>query len=351
MKINQRLFDHYGIDTRKDLGIKPNCRRPFDTILIDKRGSCYACECQSWLPQSIGNLQVKTLAEIISNSPVRRHLQSSIEDGSYRYCNNKQCSYLLGEDFAYFPEDRPSDTVEKIRLAIDDSCNLRCPSCRNTMVFHKEGTAYQLGIRLADRINDWLSEQRHRLTVHIGSDGDPFASHVYRHFMQNTPNVDHIRYSILTNGLMFKEFHKQVPHVMSNLQDLGVSIDGASKETYEKLRLGGKWDKILEALECMAEQKNKHGFRFTLHFVVQKDNYHEMNAIIDLGEKYGADAVWLNKIEDWGTNQNFAEQNIWDSPDFRQHLDMVVKRIHQRNDRFIDCPTLINESVLNKGTN
>jgi len=59
--INQRLFERYKIDTQKDLGIKSHCPRPKDTILIDKMGSCYACECQSWLPQSIGNLQIKSL--------------------------------------------------------------------------------------------------------------------------------------------------------------------------------------------------------------------------------------------------------------------------------------------------
>ena len=64
--INQRLFDHYGIDTNKDLKIKEICPRPFDTLLIDKQGSCYACECQAWLPQSVGNLQIKELQDIWS---------------------------------------------------------------------------------------------------------------------------------------------------------------------------------------------------------------------------------------------------------------------------------------------
>ncbi len=41
--INKRLFDHYGIDTNKDLKIKSVCGRPYDTVLIDKQGSCYAC--------------------------------------------------------------------------------------------------------------------------------------------------------------------------------------------------------------------------------------------------------------------------------------------------------------------
>ena len=91
--INQRLFDWYKIDTSKNLKIRNHCPRPFDTILIDKNGSCYACECTAWLPQSIGNLQIKTLDEIIS-SPMHEHLQKSIIDGTYRYCNENQCSYI-----------------------------------------------------------------------------------------------------------------------------------------------------------------------------------------------------------------------------------------------------------------
>ena len=346
MKINQRLFDHYGIDTTKDLKIGKKCPRPFDTILIDKQGSCYACECQSWLPQSLGNLQVKALEEIM-DSEMHQHLQSSITDGTYRYCNEHQCSYIKSGAVL---NDRPKH-IKHLRLAIDDSCNLKCPSCRKSMIFHKEGSAYDLGIKLADKINVWLQRYEHGIQVHIGSDGDPFASHVYRHFMEQTPQRDNIKYSILTNALMFKEFHTRVPNVINNLVELGVSIDGATKETYEKLRLGGKWAKINENLECIAGLKQKHEFKFVLHFVVQKDNYHEMESIIDLGEQYGADRVWLNKIEDWGTIDDFRTQDIFNTADYQRRLDNVVKRIQQRNDRFIECPTLITEAVRYRNRN
>ena len=140
---------------------------------------------------------------------------------------------------------------------------------------------------------------------------------------------------------MFKEFHFKIPHIMNGLTTLGISIDGATADTYEKLRLGGKWDKILEALECMAEQKQKHGFRFILHYVVQKDNFHEMQEIIDLGEQYNADRVWLNKIEDWGTMDDFKSQDIWNTQEYIEQLDKVKHRKQQRGDRFIECPTLL----------
>jgi len=345
--INERLFKHYRIDTTKNLKIDKRCPRPFDTVLIDKQGSCYACECTSWLPQSIGNLQIKSLGDIIG-SAMHQHLQSSIDDGTYRYCNEHQCSYIKSGAVLHGRPER----IQHLRLAIDDSCNLRCPSCRKGLIFHKDGSAYNLGIRLADRINDWLRDHQHPLQVHIGSDGDPFASHVYRHFMEQTPERENINYSILTNALMFKDFAPRVPYVIRNLNELGVSIDGATKDTYERLRLGGKWDKILEGLECISEQKIKHGFRFILHFVIQKDNYHEMEAMIDLGEKYGADRVWLNKIEDWGTTDDFHTQNIWQTPDYLSHLDRVIARIQARgNDRFIECPTLVTEQARRKNKN
>jgi len=316
--INQRLFDQYNINTKKDLKIKNLCPRPKDTILIDKMGSCYACECTSWLPQSIGNLQIKSLEEIIG-SDMHQHLQSSITDGTYRYCNEHQCSYIKSGAVLH---GRP-DHVQYLRLAIDDSCNIRCPSCRKGMIFHKEGSAYNLGIRLADKINDWLYNYEHPIQVHIGSDGDPFASHVYRHFMEQTPQRDNIKYSILTNGLMFREFYKTVPHVINNLQELGVSIDGASKETYEKLRLGGRWKKILEGLECMTELKKKYNFRFSLHMVVQQENWHEVESMLELGRTYNVDRIYFNKIEDWNTGIDFESQTFTELEEFKKSIRRV----------------------------
>tara|TARA_B100000214_G_scaffold333668_1_gene275875 strand:- start:593 stop:1672 length:1080 start_codon:yes stop_codon:yes gene_type:complete len=321
--INQRLFNHYNINTKKNLEIETMCPRPYDTILIDKMGSCYACECQSWLPQSIGNLQVKTLGEIVGDTErfpgakpneLRKHLQDSIRDRSYRYCNEHQCSWLLAKiPFEQRVRNRPRYRIKHLRLAIDDSCNLRCPSCRKDLIFHKEGSAYDLGIKLADKINDFVNDWDHRymLQIHMGSDGDPFASHVYRYFMETTPERDNVKYSILTNGLMFKDFHNKTPYVIENLLELGVSIDGATEKTYEQLRLGGKWEKIIENLEFMAKLKREIGFRFVLHFVVQRDNYHEMEDIIKLGKKYEADRVCLNKLQDWNVLPQFSEKNIF----------------------------------------
>lgn len=340
--INQRLFDWYGIDIKKNLKIKTVCPRPFDTVLIDKQGSCYICECTSWLPQSAGNLNKQSLSTIL-NSQTAKILQDSILDGSYRYCNNKQCSFLLDKRPVGWTKTQPVVQIKNIRLAIDDSCNLRCPSCRKELIFKKAGKEFERRIALADRINEWLSTVDHLVKVHIGSDGDPFASRVYQHFLTSAPIKPNIKYSLLTNGLLFKDFSPNVVQVIENLSELGVSIDGASKKTYENLRLGGSWQKITENLKYIQNLKKKHNFIFRLHFVVQKENYHEMEKIIELGKLYNVDHVWLNKIEDWNVLDSFqTQEKVFQSQDYKIYLEKIKKIINSQQDRFVECPTLIN---------
>ena len=68
-----------------------------------------------------------------------------------------------------------------------------------------------------------------------------------------------------------------------------------------------------------------------------------MEKIVDLGEQYGADRVCLNKIEDWGTMDDFKEHNIFD-PTHNEHAQYqtLVDNLKQRGERnnLIEAPTL-----------
>lgn len=346
MIVNPRLFSWYGIDTNKHLGLKTFCPRPFDTVLIDKNGSCFACECTAWLPQSIGNLSLQSLSDILK-SPLRAHLQQSISNGSYRYCNNKQCSYLLDKRPVGWHTQSSVSQIKNIRLAIDDSCNLSCPSCRTDKIFVKSGKTLDKRIQLAKRIVDYVAEQKHDINLHVGSDGDPFASLVYRYFIKHTKNFSHVRYTIHTNGLLVKKMHQRHEDMFRKLDVLSISIDGASKKTYEHLRRGGSYDKIIENLEFIASVKYKYNFKFIIHFVVQAENYEEMPAIIKLAEKYCADNVWLNKITNWNTFDNFEDKNVMSSShkkynEYSAVLNTVKEKIKKYSNRFIEIPTLDN---------
>jgi len=338
--IDLRLFNWYGIDTQKNLKIKDVCARPFDTILIGKNGSCFICECTAWLPQSIGNLYKQDLESILSSS-LRKHIQTTVQDGSFRLCNSNQCSYILG-NYVSNTEYRKNKSLENIRLAIDDSCNLSCPSCRKKKIFLTSGKNFKMRLTLADKILKFLENNKEKkFNVHIGSDGDPFASIVYRYFMMKTKNLKNLKYSIQTNGLLIKKNFYKFKHILENLNKIGISIDGATKKTYESLRVGGKFEKIIENLEFLKEIKN---FDTHLHFVVQQKNYHEIEKIIELGLKYNVDKIYLNKITDWNTMKNFKEHAVWmtEHKENKNFMDIVnkIKNSEFKREKFIEIDTL-----------
>ena len=339
--INSRLFKHYNIDTNKDLQIPARCPKPFDTILIDSAGSCYACECTAWLPQSIGNIQTQSIADMLDNS-IHTQLQKSISDGTYRYCNSNQCPYIKlyqttqNSNWSFGPEHnqiKSHSHIKNIRLAIDNSCNLRCPSCRTSKIMLTRGNQFQARRRMADKVMDYLTQANQPLTVHVGSDGDPFASLIYRYFLRHAPVKDNINLSIMTNGLLMKQMYSRVESQFERLHKLEISIDGATKHTYERLRLGGDFHKLMSNLHWLNTIPHRSQFEVHLHFVVQPDNYREMIQMIKLSEDVGADKLFFNPIQNWNTFSNWTQKNIMDPkhPD-HVHLQKIIKQILVRPD-------------------
>jgi len=186
-------------------------------------------------------------------------------------------------------------------------------------------------MKLADKILKYLEQQKHKLTVHIGSDGDPFASLVYRYFMRSVPDTDLFKYSILTNGLLLKKQFPKMQTVFNNMQVLNISIDGADKKVYDQLRRGGDYDQLIENFHFIKEIKN---YPVCLHMVVQNDNWHQMLDMLDLCDRFNFDKVYFNKIEDWNTNLDHSKQDFYKKDEFKSLLAEVDKHVKSRTTTF-----------------
>jgi predicted glycosyltransferase/MoaA/NifB/PqqE/SkfB family radical SAM enzyme len=73
---------------------------------------------------------------------------------------------------------------------------------------------------------------------------------------------------------------------------LGLSIDGGTKETYEKIRRGSRFDSFLHNLSIVRDSGMCGSCSFMV--CVQKDNIHELGPIIDLASEYGITEVELS---------------------------------------------------------
>src|SRR6185369_4748124 len=106
---------------------------------------------------------------------------------------------------------------------------------------------------------------------------EPFTKYVYLHLWgeptlhKNLPEMikrtkKYTKVNLATHGLFVTEENVKD---LAEADDISVSIDGADQETYEKYRIGGKFDKAIEGLKLL---KKYAGNKVMWTYVVFKEN-------------------------------------------------------------------------------
>jgi len=333
-------FSHSNMTFDKNLELEGKyCYHPFNTVTIDTRGECFVCVCQAWLPISVGNiLDFNSLTEIV-HSPRAREIQASILDGTYKYCDHNTCHLLTRNGLELRISHRP-DTVNWIVFAIDDSCNLTCPSCRTGMIFHNKGEGFDQRMRISAHITKLIQEHHQFLRFTLSGDGDPFASHVYRHILENLKleEDDPVEIEIVTNGILAKSHWDRMSGIHNHVTRFKISFDAGTPETYAVTRRGGDWDKLIESSEYIINWKQKYYSKMEIvaNFVVQNSNYRDIHKYVELTKKLGFDEISLQKVVDWGkweTNgiNYFADHAVWmeSHPNYQDLINSLQDPIMQ----------------------
>ena len=298
------------------------CTVPFNYLEIHS-GNIYGC-CPSWLPISYGTSD--NLSEVWNGDPITK-VRESVLNGSYEYCNKTDCPHLSRLIHTKFPTEvfilksanlnLYRSGPSRLNFAFDRSCNFSCPSCRNESVM-----ANSVDIGNIQRIlDDTISTFGSTVTfIYLSGACDPFASKTFREFLKT---FDPIRFPKLknihihTNGsLLNEELWSELESVHPYIKTIEISIDATTKDTYEKIRRGGKWDTLLSNLQFIATIPTVREKFFD--FVVQDSNYKEMESFYKMinklpHHKRSKVTIYYGKLLNWGTftDDEFLQKQIW----------------------------------------
>lgn len=292
------------------------CTAPFTytEVFDDQQFLC----CGSWLYK---DKDIKVSDNIKDNfySDKAEYIRSTILDGSYKLCSETRCPKLAGlkngvVDPGMVPKTPESTKkiientrVKTVNFCFDRSCNLACPSCRIDFinVHGKERQAVDEKMRQLDE--ELYNEVE---TLYLSGTADPFYSNSYRKFLTNLDpkkytRLNHIHLHTNAN-LWTKQFWSKLHKVHHLVKSCEISIDAATKKTYDIVRRGGDWDKLIENLKFIVTIPSIVKFHFSM--VVSDDNYKEMldfhTLLKNIFDKYAPTANWqvfYNKLTDWGT--------------------------------------------------
>lgn len=74
---------------------------------------------------------------------------------------------------------------------------------------------------------------------------------------------------------------------------VGVSIDGTTEETYESIRIGGKWSRLMSSIELLNEVRGGRSGRTQMRiiFTWMKSNFDQLRTLPEFAERMGASSL------------------------------------------------------------
>ena len=352
---NQTLFDKHASPNL------PRCNLPWQDLVVNQHGITYNCASPAWLPKSIGSiLDYDNIFDLL-NSYEGRAVRSEIDRGRYSYCNSNICQHLSIEkhkslynhtpvsqdDLELLDEDQFTESSlitelpPNICFDFDYTCNFKCPSCRTDMINHNQGLTAKKNLLLVEKIKhvilDPYIENNIPLTIRWAG-GEPFVSHAYLELWKYIieKKATNIKNSIQTNGSYLKRRSDILDSFLPFISQLRISFDAASEETYNKIRVNGDWDTLIDNcryIRQLIDLKNNK-IKLTSDFVVQLDNYKEIPEYIALTKQLGFDLIGVSRMWNWDTwsMEEFTQRNVSDSshPLHNELLDMLHNYIGDR---------------------
>jgi MoaA/NifB/PqqE/SkfB family radical SAM enzyme len=339
------------------------CGSPFHYLEIhDKK--VWAC-CPSWLPTPVG--EVGKLNEVYNGDTLKK-IQESVLDGSYTYCDKQLCPYIselmynntVGSVF-HSKSDKNLHKILygnngplRINLAFDRSCNLSCPSCRISLIM-ANGEKLDLIDKTMDEVVEVFGKNID--CFYISGTADPFASKTFRNFLLNFDETKFPKLNVIhihTNAILLdEEMWDKLKNVKKFIKTMDISIDAATKETYNIVRRGGDWDILQKNIKFIATIDTIR--KKTFSFVVQDTNYTEMfdyyKMIMGLPHATPGYEVLFTKILNWGTfnEGEYKLKQIWNEehPEFKMFLTELGK-IANRYNSYTNMNDIINKHFSKK---
>ncbi len=204
--------------------------------------------------------------------------------------NLKKNTDILVKDFkneSYFEYQKKNFYKKKDKkntvgiLEINNSCNINCVMCDTKSSSRKKKL---MNVELAEK---YVKEMRENgiKSVLLHTIGDPLANTKLKDYLRILRKYK-MQAGLSTNGLMLDKHVETLAEYFDVCSNIRFSIDGVKKETYEKIRFGGVFEKLIDNLNLAENKLKKIGYEFNIDLVITKDNFDELGEFIVYFRKY-----------------------------------------------------------------
>ena len=172
-------------------------------------------------------------------------------------------------------------------------CNLQCPLCPSGNGTLKRAKGY-MSLDIFKKIIDDIYKTAFMIV--LWNQGEPYLNKDFSKMVKYASDRG-LFTLVSTNGNIDYDAEEVVN---SGLDSMIISLDGTTQESYNKYRINGKLDKVLEGVKKIVEAKkrlNKTNPLLRWQFLIMKHNEHEIEEIKKLSKELGVDNLELKSIQ------------------------------------------------------
>jgi pyrroloquinoline quinone biosynthesis protein E len=185
---------------------------------------------------------------------------------------------------------------------------------------------------LFDDFKSLLDSQYGLVEIKIQGMGEPTLGGDSFYQMIKYAREQHIWVRVITNASLLHINNNYQKLIDSGANEIQISIDGATKGTFEGIRRGSRFERVCENCKLINEYvKAEHITPTKMWTVVQKLNICELPELVELAYKLGfRHLVFSLELQDWGQDDWL---NINDTLSARRYLtpEMASNLIHKGN--------------------
>lgn len=247
---------------------------------------------------------LQTINKIENNIPIQQqrfseYSQALTNVGWYQYLDDaslshfdikREANYALYNQGEHFQGNMPVH----LEISVTEGCNIKCKMCNLSQMpqeqyldlIKKKMDTKKIYEKLVKEVFPYIR------SISFAVGGEP-TIHPDLPKMIQLAKESGVSVRLTTNGLKLRQ-DDMAEMCVNHVDQLTISIDGATKKTYETIRKGSKWERVIAGIQkvtALRRQNPNSRLRLTINYTLMQCNIEEFPDMIRLAHELGVSKV------------------------------------------------------------
>ncbi len=207
-----------------------------------------------------------------------------------------------------------------IEVETTTACDMKCTMCENT---HWKEKAQHMSL---DQFTYILNQFPKLKWIGVTGIGQSFLNKDFMPILKLCKSRG--IYVEMFDNFMYLDYGKAKDMVEWGVDKIYVSLDAATKETYEKVRQNSEWDETMQnikSFDLIKKEANSYWPELWFHFIVSKYNIHELKTYIDMIHELDIDVKQVQFTRCLHNYKEIADQFVEISDELKNEIIEYAK--------------------------